>query len=429
MPPVRVLLLGYFFYMFCGWVLLCLPMSQVTPQPALDHLFTAVSATSTTGLATLSTGQDYTFWGQLVILALIQLGGIGYMTLGSFVILSRSSVLNPLNKSVSSTAFSLPEGFRLERFIRHVIIFTLIVEALGALALFFILRPEGGLLAHSWNAVFHSVSAFCTAGFSLYGDSFMSYRGDVALNLVIGALSYCGAIGFIVLSEFWEVFTNRKKGLSLTSKIILQFTFWSSVIGTLFLFTIDQSMVGAPVEERLLSSWFQVMTSLTTVGFNTHDFALFSQASAFFIFLFMFVGASPSGTGGGLKSTTVTAMWGVMQSTLRQCENVVFKGKSIPVHRVRSAISATCFYGVTLIVGLLLLTLVEKQDFLNLSFEALSALGTVGTSRGSTGELTVLGKLIIIFMMFVGRLGPLTFGLAVFPQLSAEEGGEEDLAV
>ncbi|HPA77935.1 MAG TPA: potassium transporter TrkG [Kiritimatiellia bacterium] len=428
--PVRLVALGYLSYIAFGWLLLALPFCHMTSAVSgLDALFTATSAVSTTGLATVSTGSDYTLPGKIIIMVLIQLGGIGYMTFGSFVILSRGGILSERRHQIGKAVFSLPADFRMDKFIRSVITFTFVAEAAGAVALFFAFI-RAGIEAPAWSAVFHSVSAFCTAGFGLYDDSFERLRGNVPVNVILGILSYLGAIGFIVFVDAWRRVIGKTSRLTLTSRIILVTTGWLSLAAIALFYVGEPSIQSLPPYERLTAACFQVMTSITTVGFNTIPIGGLSQASLFLITLLMIVGASPAGTGGGLKTTTFTALWGVIRSAILGREKVTFWSREIPEERIRVAIASIGFYAGALIAGCYLLALTESVPFEGLMFEAASALGTVGLSTGITAQLTPIGKLILISLMFIGRLGPLAFGIALFlPPASSAGPGKEDLAV
>lgn len=427
--PVKLVFLGYLSYVIGGWILLSLPFSQSLATSALDNLFTATSAISTTGLATISVADNYTFFGELVVLILIQLGGIGYMTFGSFVILSRKSELSPDRARVSSAVFSLPKNFRIDKFIRSVMAFTFGIELIGAVSLYIILRAAGTPNA-VWSAIFHSVSAFCTAGFSIYNNSFESFHNDFWLNLIIAILSYSGAIGFIVFVDLWREFKGKIKRITLTSKIILHTTFWVSLVGTIMIFLTEPSIQQLSPDEKLITAFFQAMSSLTTVGFNTISIASIAKDTMLIITILMIIGASPAGTGGGLKSTTFSAMIGVMKSALKGDSKVTFWRNEIPFERVWTAVSSLCFYITFLILGIYLLSLTETFELEQLVFEAASALGTVGLSMGITPALTNLGKFIITFLMFVGRLGPLSFGMALFlKEDTFYEDEERDVAI
>lgn len=432
MDPIRLVILGYFSYLCIGWFLLCLPFSQETHAASgLDHLFMAASAMSTTGLVTVSTADAYTCWGELVILLLIQAGGLGYMTVGSFFMLALSGRLTTVHARVSSAALTLPAGFDLRHFLRLMVLFTLVVEAAGALALYFLVFVPHGAPQPAWQAVFHSISAFCTAGFGLFNDSFESYRNDGWLNFIVIVLSYLGAIGFIVVSDAWHALTRPGARLTLTSRIILVSTLSISVIGTVLFFFDEASVQALPTGERWLASWFQVMTASTTVGFNTVPIGALSASSLFLLVIVMMIGASPSGTGGGIKTTTFTALWAVMASVVRRRREPVFLGREIPEVRVRGAVAGFLFYCLTLAAGIYALALLETAPLADLMFECASALGTVGLSRGITGALTDAGKVVIILLMFVGRVGPVVIGMAFFSfsTVAHPELPEEDVAI
>ncbi|HUS48424.1 MAG TPA: potassium transporter TrkG [Phycisphaerae bacterium] len=428
--PAKLVFLGYLSYVVVGWVVLCIPFLQrAGGVKALDALFIATSAVSTTGLVTVSVSDCYNFGGQLVVLLLIQMGGVGYMTFGSFVILSGKTDLPAVRSQIGKTVFSLPASFRIDKFLRSVIQFTLVIELVGAVALYLIFR-RAGLPDALWSAVFHSVSAFCTAGFGLYNNSFEGFAGNFWLNAAISVLSYLGAVGFIVCVDVWRVLRGKVKSLTLTSKIILWATLWLTLGGTVLLLVAEPSIQSKPVDQRLLAAFFQAMTSMTTVGFNTVSIAGLSRASLLLLVLLMVIGASPSGTGGGLKSTTFSAIIGVMRSAIRGEQEVKFWGRPVPLERVWTAVAGLGFYLATLVVGTYLLELTEQSSFVENLFEAASALGTVGLSMGITGSLTNVGKLVVILLMFAGRLGPLTFGMALFFRRGLNlVGQDDDLAV
>ncbi|HBE02432.1 MAG: hypothetical protein A2096_16850 [Spirochaetes bacterium GWF1_41_5] len=414
--PVRLVALGYLSHMLLGSVLLSLPIAQKTPVHFLDNLFVSVSAVSTTGLSTVSISDSYNFFGQLIILSLIQLGGIGYMTLGSFLILISRKKLDELQRGISSVVLSMPKNFKLEKFIISVIIFTLATELAGA-ALLLGVFTYSGTPEPLWNAVFHSISAFCTAGFSLFNNSFESFQGNHWLNFIITFLSFAGAIGFIVYVDLWRLITHKEKNITFTSKIILDTTFTLFALGAFLLFLTNIFNTGK--DTSLLISIFQSMSAITTVGFNTFTISALSLPSIVVLTILMIIGASPSGTGGGLKTTTFSAILATIASTIKNRKNITWYNVIIPIGRIQTAYASFGFYFFMLAMGLLFLTMTESFSITELGFEAASALGTVGLSLGITSNLTTLGKLIIITLMYIGRVGVLTFGTALFlkPQL------------
>lgn len=428
LKPLQLLLYGYLFILFSGFLLLCIPYFHTTPITILDQLFIATSALSTTGLATIDVSSSYNFGGQFVILILIQIGGLGYMSIGSFLVLMKRKRLSLKNSELIKYDFSLPDDFSIHKFIRHLIVATLLIELLGAifLALIFWQEGESNVI---WKGIFHSISAFCTAGFSLYSNSFEGFRDHFFLNLVISGLSISGALGFIVFADLFERLSGKKERTTLTSKIIIRFTFVGVILGTAILFLSDPNIAQMAPEKRLMTAFFQSMTSFTTVGFNTHPIGDIAPGPLFFLLLLMVVGASPSGTGGGMKSTTITALYAQLKSTFRGDRDIIFMHKKIPAHRVRMAMSNFFFYVLVLCVGTYLLLLLEQQDPFAVIFEAVSALGTVGISTGITGDLSTLGKWIIMVMMFLGRIGPLSFGMALFTPGDETGEQEEDIAI
>lgn len=428
MNPLKALLFGYASYVLIGWVLLLLPVSQQTDSvSSIDHLFTATSAVSTTGLATVGTPSTYSFFGELVILGLIQLGGIGYMTLGSFILLARHRELPGERKQITKLAFALPEGFEVRAFLRNVVLFTVSIEFVGAVALYAAFR-QAGVEQAGWQAIFHSISAFCTAGFSLFPNSLEDFVSNPWVNLIVAALSLSGATGFLVLSDVFWSFTGRREQKTLTTRIILFATAWTLLLGWIGLFLLEPTYRELPPEQRLMASGFQSMTALTTVGFNTTPLSAFSAASVFLVLLLMILGASPSGTGGGLKSTSVSAALATVWSTLKGRSEVTFWGCRVPDHRLTMAFAAIVFYVVIFFIGGLLLLTLQSESFEDVLFETASALGTVGLSRGITGDLSPLSKLVVIALMFIGRVGPITFGLALLSGRT-DERQRDDLAV
>jgi trk system potassium uptake protein len=317
----------------------------------------------------------------------------------------------------------------LRHFIRQVVIFTLIIETLGALVLWrhFALA---GIAEPLWQAVFHSVSAFATAGFSLWNNSLEQFAHHPMINLVIAALCYLGALGFIVLQDAWLSARSVERRLTLTSKIILLMTAAVLVIGTPLFYLSEPSLQPLPFADGIIAACFQVMSASTTAGFNTIPIGALAPAPLFIILVAMLVGASPSGTGGGIKTTSVSALYAILASTLRGQREVRFWKHTVPATRLRSAVAGVTLYLSVLAIGLFALCLTEQQEFLKLLFEAASALGTVGLSMGITGELTSLGKLIVTALMFIGRVGPLTLGFSIAQaEQSTDKPVESDLAV
>lgn len=433
--PVTVLALGYGLYMTMGAALLCLPfMQENSGASIIDNLFVSVSAVSTTGLSPVSTQGAYSWLGEAVILLLIQLGGIGYMTFGSFLyVFGGHGKLPHFRRAMSETTFSLTAGQRIEAFVEAVVLMTLVIELCGV-GLLYPMFQEAGVEHPLWSAFFHSISAFCTAGFSLFDTSLEAYRGHIGINVVIGTLSYLGAIGFIVMFDFWRWATDDIPRVSLTTKIILLTTLAVFVIGSVLIFIGEPLVSALPFKDRLLAATFQCMTASTTVGFNSVPIGSMTAAFTFLIVIIMIIGASPSGTGGGLKSTTVAVMINTIRAAFRGKTDVMFLKHRIPNKRVRAALVTVGAYLIVLMIGVFLLAWIENKALDPVLFEAASALGTVGLSRGITADLSTLGKLIVIALMYVGRVGVLVIAFALIGGESVGElidkpAPEEDIAI
>lgn len=411
--PERNIALGYVFYMLVGFLLLILPCSHTADSYNLvDDLFTAVSAVSTTGLATVDVPVVYTPFGMAVILFLIQIGAIGYMTVSSYIMLHLGQRMSNRSFKVMSSSLPVPSGVSIKSLVNNVINFTLIFELSGFIALwitFAFLDVE----LPAWNAIFISVSSFCTAGFSTFSDSLCSFRDNLAVNAIVAMLSFTGAMGFIVITDLRNKCFNRRYKVTFTTKIILVMTFSLTLFGTVILSVFPAADQSSSMMPRVLESFFQSMSAMTTVGYNTFNLASLAPASVLVLSVIMFIGASPSGTGGGVKSTTVSAVYAFVMSKLRGDRHVTLDGNRLPDYRINSALANIIVYGTVLLVGVLLLVMSEDFTFSSLLFESVSALGTVGVSLGITPELSVFGKLVIVVMMYIGRIGVLTLGVAL----------------
>lgn len=416
--PVRYVALGYMAYMVLGWALLSLPLSQAVPVTAVDALFMSVSAVSTTGLVSVDPGTSFTMVGEVVILALIQVGGLGFMTIGSFAWAALSQPVGPLRERVARMVFSVSATEDIRRFLRRSVVFTMAVETAGALALYplFVAR---GVADPAWSAVFHSVSAFCTAGFALFPDSLERFAADPLVLGVIGAVSLLGALGFLVVSELWDRSRGRRAELGVTSRLVLLALPLLILGGAVVLLAVEPEIRNRPWPEALSAALFQALSATTTVGFNSIPTIGLVPAAVMVLYLLMLIGASPSGTGGGLKVTTVAVLLALVRASARGGPVLLF-GQPVREERVRQAASVLAISVLVLGVALFALALTEDIAFDRLLFEALSALGTVGLSLGATGELTDAGKLMIAALMAIGRIGVLGFAVALAVQARRE---------
>lgn len=411
-PEVNIAL-AYLFYILAGFLLLMLPFStQSASAGAIDHLFTAASAVSTTGLATVDVPATYSVFGMCVILALIQLGAAGYMTVSSYLMLHITHRMTRRSKSIMSASLSAPYGMSIKSIVNNVVSFTLIFESIGFVALWITFGCLG-VETPAWNALFVSVSSFCTAGFSPFPDSLCAFSGNYAVNLTVALLSYTGAMGFIVITDLKRRCLDRGYRITFTTRVILSITLWMTVAGTAVLLAFPAKGQSADLSARCLESFFQSMTAMTTVGFNTFDLARLAPVSVLVISVIMFIGASPSGTGGGVKSTTLSASYAFVISMLKGRKHVSLRGNRLPYYRVDAALANIIVYGSVLLCGTLLLTISDDFDLSAILFEAASALGTVGITLGITPALTTAGKIVIIALMYIGRIGVLTLGAAI----------------
>ncbi len=429
--PQQSLFFGFFMYMVLGWIFLSLSFSQKIPTDFIDTLFTSTSALSTTGLATVSTFDNYTFFGQFIILTLIQIGGIGYMTLTTYILLSTTKQITHWHKKILHNEFTMPKEFKIQDFLKSVIVFTFTIEIIGAILFYFAFRPiHSDTFFTVWTSVFHSVSSFCTAGFSLYNTSFEGYATNTFLNGIIMFLTISGALGFIVVTDIWYYFSKKSNSISFTTKMISLSFFVVLFITFLIQFFGDTTIQHYDVFNRIQISLFTTVNAITTAGFNSIPLSNLTLGVLLTIIFLMYVGAAPSSTGGGMKITTLTAVIAIVKSKVRNQAKVTYLGKKIPADRLEMAVSTFIFYTAILFFSVFLLSFTENQSLEKLLFEATSAIGTVGLSMGITGSLSVWGKIILISIMFIGRVGVITFGLAILAKKQHKKiDNETDLAV
>ena len=429
--PQMNLVWGFFLYTAIGFGLLSIPLLHKTDISWLDNLFISTSAISTTGLVTISVYDSYNLVGQMIIALLFQIGGIGYMTLTTYYLLFTTKKITHWHSKLIGAEFTMPETIKIKDFLKSVVLFTIVMEALGAIGFFIAFNNTEMPISESiWFAIFHSISAFCTAGFGLFNDSFMGFQNNTFVNTLIAVLAISGSLGFIVITDLWYRISGKSQSLSFTTKIIISgFLILLSLGTTLIYFT--EPIVNQDGDRSFLMAFFQSMTAMTTVGFNTIDTGALSLPILLFVIFLMYVGASPSGTAGGMKITTLTAMIAILKSRLFGQGKISFLNRLIPFERIYVATSTFILYTSLIFIFTFLLTFTESFSFDQILFEVASALGTVGLSMGITGGLTSIGKGLIISLMFVGRVGVLTFGFALLERKRHEEVeiAEGDLAV
>jgi len=419
LSPAQFFLTGFLLIALIGALLLMLPISSTDGgiQSLVDALFISSSAVSTTGLSVVDVGRYYSRFGQMIILLLIQVGGLGYMTFLAGIILLFEQKLTFKSGEVIQQSLSAPSTGGVKHYLKKVLLFTLVFEAAGTIALALYWLPEYPFSEALYLGLFHSVSAFCTAGFGLFADNFMGYEFDVFVNLVLNVLSIAGGIGFLVLTDVQSLISKVVKGyyprhLPVHTKLAL-LTFTALMLfGTAAIF-LSEGALGRPFGPRLLSASFQAITASSTTGFNSANIAEMSSTTLFTIILLMFIGAPAGGTGGGIKTTTFAVILLFVWSLLKGQREVNVFERRIPQNTVSQTVGIGVMAIGWAVVVTLLLTITEQGSFLAILFEVFSALGTVGLSTGLTADLSVTGKVAIIATMLIGRVGLLSIGLSL----------------
>lgn len=405
--PVTSLAIGFLITILIGTVFLKLPLATTNNISFLDALFTATSATCVTGLIVRDTGAGFTLFGQIIILFLIQLGGLGIMTGAAFAFLIFKKIGI---KAGAGFKTILEEEYvsEVKKTIKFIILSTFILEAIGAILLFFI-------FGDGFNSIFHSIAAFCNAGFSLFKNNLENFRGDIFVNVIFSCLIILGGIGFLVIEDFYQKITSffkrQKAKFSLHSKIVLISTIFLILFGaTLFYFFEKENLNFLSQKELVLISFFQSITA-RTAGFNTVDIGKLSSPTLFLLIFLMFIGAAPGGTGGGVKVVSLALIFLSIISFLKRKEEVVVFGRTIPKIKFRNVFILVLIYLSFCLVISILMLYTEKGDFEGILFEVFSATGTVGLSTGITPHLTDIGKILITLSMFIGRLLPLSLAI------------------
>lgn len=399
-----------------GTLLLCFPAASATRSPIgfVDALFTATSAACVTGLIVLDTPVDFSLFGQSVILALIQIGGLNIMVLSTFAALLLGRGLGLRGERALGELLDIRTPQTAYRLIRFIVLATAGIELGGAVLLSGAYLGRGySVAAALWYGLFHAVSAFCNAGFSLHSDSLVGFQRDPLVLLLMAGLITAGGLGFVVLAFVWRRLSHsRNRSLQVQARIVLWVSGVLIVAGTL-LYAVaewDRSLAGLPPLDRLVNALFQSVT-LRTAGFNSVGLDTLAPLTLLIMLAFMFVGASPGSTGGGIKTTTAFVLLAAIPALFRHQPRVVVAGRTLTLETVfRSAAIATTTLLVLFLTASLLLAS-QNISFESLLFETFSAVGTVGLSLGATGMLDSFGKLVIVIAMLAGRVGPLTLVL------------------
>lgn len=424
--PGQILILYYAAAIFVGTLLLATPWaSRGQPLSLLDALFTATSAQCVTGLVVVDTGADLTLFGQLVILALIQIGGLGIITFSVYLFLYlRLGVSMRGRWLIQETLLHTPvDSWR--NLLKSIVALTFVIEGVGAILLAFAFIPKFGWWDGIYIAIFHSVSAFCNAGFSLFSDSLEGYWDSPLVNLTVMALIILGGIGFLVIRELLGIASARggtKARLSLHSRLVLLTSGFLIIFAAVMIYLLEaqDALAGMTFLEGMWISLFQSVTA-RTAGFNTIDLNVFRDPTLFLFLFLMFIGASPGSAGGGVKTTSLAIFIGILYNRIRGSDHTNMFRRTVPEEATTKALALVMLAIILIATALFALLIVESphviaedpRNFLRVTFETFSAFGTVGLSMGATGELTEAGKIIVIVLMFIGRVGLLTVAFAI----------------
>jgi trk system potassium uptake protein len=444
MTVSRTICLGFLAMIGVGTILLAMPFS-ITGTWSWEHLivalFTSTSAVCVTGHIVVDTATYFSSIGHFFILALIQIGGLGYMTATTFLLILLGRKFALRDKIAVQQALDRTEMQGAAQMIRSIIATTMIFEITGIFLLLFAFVPKHGLDRGLWLATFHSISAWNNAGFSLFSDNLIGYQASVVVNLVIPGLIIFGGIGYEAIFEMYLLVRDRlsrkseRVPLSLNFKVAVSTTIILLVVGTLAVFLVElnnPNTLGAMgTGEKVMAAWFQAVVP-RTAGFNSIDVSKMTTAGLFITIALMFIGGSPGGTAGGIKTTTFRVLTSCTKAILQGKEEVHLYERQIPFSLILKAIGVVVGSTATVIVMTTLIALSDPQvDFIRILYEVVSAFATVGLSTGITAGLSIFAKLVLIATMYIGRVGILLMMGAILgdPSPSAVRYPEENLLV
>lgn len=437
--PTRRIAFSFFMVILIGSLLLNLPISnRGAVAPYIDNLFIATSATCVTGLVPVVVVDQYSIIGQLIIISLIQVGGLGFLTLVSMMYVAFKKKLTYTNKMIMQEALNQSSMATLTNYIKRVIKYTCFFELLGAVLLSIVFIPEYGIVKGIYYSLFHAISAFCNAGFDVLGSqSLIPYQSNVIINLVIAGLIIAGGLGFVVWVDLrmsirkyrdnFKVFKIKKFlfSLSVHTKIVLIVTTILLASGTLLILALEYNnpLTLGPLSlpDKILASFFQ-STTTRTAGFASINMTGLYDSTKFLMSMFMFIGGSPASTAGGIK--TVTFALGILyvDALIKGSDEVQIMKKSISPQVVKRALTIALVSFTIAFCGLFILSITEDKPFIDLMFEIFSAFATVGLTAGVTPYLSFIGKIIIIILMYIGRIGPMTMVLVFAKRYSMMKG-------
>lgn len=418
LSSAQIILAGFALVILFGAWLLMLPISSRdgTWTPFLDTLFTSTSAVCVTGLVLYDTATHWTLFGQIVILILIQIGGMGVITVAASIAMFSGRRITLSQRSTMQDAISAPQVGGIVRFTGFILRGILIIEATGAVLLSIVFIRDYGILKGIWMGIFHSISAFCNAGFDLLGEkapfsSLTAYVSDPIVNLTVGHLIIIGGIGFLT----WEDICRNKwhfKKYRMQSKVILTVTALLITVPTLYFFFFE--FEDLPFAARAWGSWFQAL-SPRTAGFNTLNYADMSEAGQIITSMLMVIGGAPGSTAGGMKNTTFAVLFACAIAVFQKRKDSHYFGRRLSTDTVKDAVAIFLLYMCTFLLGGMIISRVEHLPLITCFFESASAVGTVGLTLGITASLGTVSKIVLILEMFFGRVGGLTLIFATIP--------------
>ena len=411
--PYFLILISFMIMILIGGTLLSMPISTTGGEKIkwIDGIFMATSAICVTGLSVKDLATDYNIVGKTILLILIQMGALGVITISSFFILVFSKKISYKTKKIIQEERNIESLFNIQKFLKKVIFVVFITEIIGAILLFFEFIKKYSFLKALYYSIFHSVSAFSNAGFALFSDNLVSFKGSWIVNITISML----VIFAVIMNIYNYYITKKDKRILLTTKIAIKYSFILLILGTVvtlfFEYKNESTLLNLTFFEKIGASFFQSM-STRTAGFNTVSISSLRESTALFYIFLMFVGASPGSTGGGIKTTTIGVLFLGVRSILGGLEDVEVGTRRISWELFYKAIAIVVISIFYISIILFLLVIIEsKQNFFDLLFEVVSAYGTVGLSRDLTPLLHDSSKLLLILTMFVGRVGSLTIAL------------------
>jgi trk system potassium uptake protein TrkH len=445
MTIARTICVGFVAVIIIGTLLLMMPFTTNSDtlnwQGLVVALFTSTSAVCVTGLAVVDTGTYFSFWGQLTIALLAQVGGLGYMTSTTFLILLLGRKFDLRQKFAIQESFDRPFLQGSSNLMKSIIATTMLFEITGIFLLLIPFVPQYGWSTGLWYATFHTISAWNNAGFGLLPDNLMSYHSSWIVNSVISGLIIFGGIGYQVIIEMYLWNVSRIKGkaerfcFSLNFKVVITTTILLLLAGTVALFLTElnnpETLAPFSFKDKLLAAWFQSVTT-RTAGFNTINIGQMTTAGLFITIGLMFIGASPSGTGGGIKTTTFRIMYNTTKSVLRGKSQVIIYQREVSSSLILKAVAVVFGTAASIVLITILVSSLEaNSELVPVLFEVVSAFGTVGLSTGITSSLSVASKLLIVLAMYIGRVNILLLIAAIIgdPSPSSLHYPEENLLV